>query len=53
MQTAITPFVDIRLSPASQFRIGLPVVRSVSFGRRTETTLAPAVQYTVQISGAR
>lgn len=52
-QVAFTPFVDVKISTTSQFRIGIPVQRSVTFGKKSKTALAPAVQYVVQLTGSK
>jgi hypothetical protein len=52
-QYALTPFVEIRVTPAAQFRIGVPVQRTVTFGKTSKVALAPALQLVVQLSGAK
>ncbi len=52
-QYALTPFVEIRVTPVAQFRIGVPVQRTVTFGKTSKVALAPALQLVVQLSGAK
>ena len=50
---SFTPFIDFKISPETQFRIGVPIRRSVAFGGKSKTELAPAVQYVLQIKGVK
>lgn len=52
-QYALTPFVDLKIAPAAQFRIGVPIQRTVTFGKVNKVALAPAIQYVVQLSGTK
>jgi hypothetical protein len=52
-QYALTPFVDIKATPTAQFRIGIPIQRTVTFGKISKIALAPAIQYVLQLSGTK
>ncbi|MGE3841073.1 MAG: hypothetical protein AB7I50_05745 [Vicinamibacterales bacterium] len=50
-QSALTPFVEIKVTPEAQFRIGIPVQRTVTFGKTSK--VATALQFVVQLSGPK
>jgi len=52
-QTALTPYIEIKASPTAQFRIGIPIQRSVTFGKKSQVALGPSIQYVLQLSGAK
>ena len=52
-QSALTPFVDLKISPTAQFRIGVPFQRTVTFGKESKVALAPAIQYVIQLAGTK
>ena len=52
-RTAVTPFLEIKVTPTAQFRIGVPIQRSVNFGKKTQIALGSAVQYAIQLTGAK
>jgi hypothetical protein len=52
-QLAVTPYIEIKATMTAQFRIGFPIQRSVTFGKKTQVALAPALQYVVQRAGAK
>lgn len=50
---SFTPFIELRISPEAQFRIGIPVRRTVLFGGKGKTELSPALQYVLQLKGTK
>jgi len=50
---SFTPFFELKVTPQAQFRVGVPFRRSVQFGGKSQTELAPSVQYLLQLTGAK
>jgi hypothetical protein len=50
---ALTPFVDVKVSPEAQFRIGVPIRKTVAFGGVSKTELAASAQYIIQLKGLK
>ena len=50
---SITPFIEFKVSPEAQFRIGVPIRKSAQFGGKSKTELAPDVQYVLQLKGIK
>lgn len=46
---AITPFLDFKINPKNQFRIGIPIKKYSGF--KDETSFGPFVQWTLQFAG--
>lgn len=52
-QASLTPFFEVKVTPQAQFRLGVPIRRTVLFGGTTQTELAPAIQYVLQLTGVK
>ncbi len=50
---AITPFAQIKISPETQFTIGVPIQRKAVFGGKTKQELAASLQYALQLKGTK
>jgi hypothetical protein len=50
---AITPWVEFKITPEAQFRIGVPATRSAVFGGKSKTLLGAAMQYVLQLKGTK
>lgn len=50
---SLTPFVEVKVTPETQFRIGVPLRRTVAFGGTSKTELAAAAQYVIQLKGVK
>jgi hypothetical protein len=49
-QVVVTPFLDFRLAQSNQFRLGLPLERTVRFDDDSRVALKPVFQYSLQLS---
>jgi hypothetical protein len=50
---AYTPFVDFKIAPEAQFRIGVPIQKSTVFGGKSKTQLGASMQYVLQLKGIK
>ncbi len=50
---AYTPFVEFKIAPEVQFRIGVPIQKSTVFGGKSKTQLGAAMQYVLQLKGTK
>ena len=52
-QTALSPFVDFKITPQTQFKISFPILRRTLIGKKSQSELAPIVAFSVQLSGGK
>jgi hypothetical protein len=51
IQFVATPFIDIKLNPKNQFRLGFPINKTSYVNNKNQTSMGPFIQYCFQISG--
>lgn len=51
-KTIYTPFIEFKISPTNQFRLGIPIQKFNRLDQNDSTSFGPLVQWTVQIAKA-